>query len=252
MRLPYNSECGAEGPAYRAVVTHARFALVGHALRLLIQKHGNRCGCPTIQNTSTYVMVRLAVVGHALRLPHVCWNAADTAASTGNRLPLGLCLATDAVALQFGQASDARITMKPPFAIRILIWLAALASAGMYLSILLVYSGIGPTLMGGEHVTRAEWLHIAAPLVAVIGILMALISYGFAARKPWSRHLVIAMFSLIVVYGIITGALGLIRPIIMWRAIVNATVSGCVSIWYFYFKPNVAGYFRSLANRREL
>jgi hypothetical protein len=141
--------------------------------------------------------------------------------------------------------------LKPPFAIRILLWLAALASAGMYLSILLVYSGIGPTLMGGEHVTRTEWLRIAAPLVAVIGILMALISYGFATQKPWSRHLVMTIFILIAVYAIVTGALSLILPIIMWRAIVNATVFGCVSAWYFYFKPNVAEYFRQLASMRN-
>jgi hypothetical protein len=142
--------------------------------------------------------------------------------------------------------------MKPPFATRILVWLAGLASAGMYLSILLVYSGIGPTMMGGEQVTRTEWLHIAAPLVAVIGILMALISYGFAARKPWSRHLVMTMFVLILVYGIATGALHLIRPIIMWRAIVNATAFGCLSAWYFYRKPNVVEYFRGLAHQSKL
>ena len=53
----------------------------------------------------------------------------------------------------------------------------------MFLSILLAIYDIGPHIMGGERVTRAEWLHIAAPLVAVIGILMALIAYGFAAQK---------------------------------------------------------------------
>jgi uncharacterized membrane protein (DUF2068 family) len=141
--------------------------------------------------------------------------------------------------------------MKPPFAIRIFVWAAALASAGMYLSILLVYSGIGPTMMGGEHVTRSEWLHIAAPLVAVIGVLMALTSYGLVTRKPWSRHLVLAMFVLIVVYGVATGALNLIRPIIMWRAIINGSLFGCLSAWYFYFKPNVAEYFRGLTGRQS-
>ena len=50
--------------------------------------------------------------------------------------------------------------------------------------------------MGGERVTREEWLRIAAPLVAVIGVLMACISYGFATEKAWSRHVVIAMFAL--------------------------------------------------------
>jgi hypothetical protein len=101
--------------------------------------------------------------------------------------------------------------LKQPFAIRILTWFAALASAGMYLSILLAVLDIGPHIMGGECVTRNEWLHIAAPLVAVIGILMAFIAYGFATQKHWSRHLVIAMFSLIIVYATIFGALNLIH-----------------------------------------
>ena len=129
---------------------------------------------------------------------------------------------------------------------RILTWLAALACVGMYLSILLAVCNIGPHIMGGERVTRTEWLHIAAPLVAVIGILMAFIAYGFATRKRWSRHFVIAIFVLIVLYASVLGALNLIHRAIMWRAIINASVFGGTSAWYFYFKPNVAAYFREL------
>jgi len=136
-----------------------------------------------------------------------------------------------------------------PFLIRVFIWFAILASVGMYLSILLAILDIGPHIMGGERVTRAEWLHIAAPLVAVIGILMALIAYGFAAQKHWSRRLVITIFVLIIVYATGLGALNLIHHAIMWRAIINASVFGGASIWYFYFKPNVAGYFRELDRR---
>jgi hypothetical protein len=137
--------------------------------------------------------------------------------------------------------------MKPPFAIRVLTWFAALASVGMYLSILLAVCDVGPHIMGGERVTREEWLHIAAPLVAIIGVLMACISYGFATAKAWSRHLVIAMFALIVVYATSLGALNLIHHAIMWRAIINGTLFGGASAWYFYFKPNVAEYFRGIA-----
>jgi hypothetical protein len=136
-----------------------------------------------------------------------------------------------------------------PFLIRILTWFAGLAAAGMYASILLVLLKIGPVVMGGERVTRTEWLHIAAPLVAVIGILMACISYGFATQKYWSRHLVTAMFSLILVYASILGALNLIHRVIMWRAVINASLFGSVSVWYFYLKPNVAKYFRNLKDR---
>ena len=119
----------------------------------------------------------------------------------------------------------------------------------MYLSILLAFLDIGPHMMGGERVTRSEWLHIAAPLVAVIGILMAFIAYGFATQKYWSRHLVIAIFVLIVVYASSLGALNLILRAIMWRAIINGTLFGGASVWYFYFKPNVAAYFRELKKR---
>ena len=139
--------------------------------------------------------------------------------------------------------------MKQPFAIRLLTWFAALASAGMFVSIALAILDFGPHLMGGEKVTRSEWLQIAAPLVAVIGCLMASIAYGFAAGKAWSRHLVMAIFVLIIVYASALGAVNVLRHTIMWRAIVDAWFSGCVSAWYFYFKPNVAEYFRQLRGR---
>ncbi len=119
----------------------------------------------------------------------------------------------------------------------------------MYLSIVLAILDIGPHIMGGERVTRGEWLHIAAPLVAVIGILMALIAYGFAAQKRWSRHLMMTIFVLIVLYASILGALNMIHRAIMWRAIINASMFGGVSAWYFYFKPNVAAYFCGLRRR---
>ena len=136
--------------------------------------------------------------------------------------------------------------MKQPLGIRILSWFSGLASAGMFVSIALAVLDIGPHLMGGEEVSRSEWLRIAAPLVAVIGCLMGSVSYGLAARKVWSRHLVLAIFVLILVYASALGILDVLRHTIVWRAIVNASLFGCVSAWYFYFKPNVAEYFRKL------
>ena len=141
---------------------------------------------------------------------------------------------------------------KVPFLIRVFIWLATSASAGMFLSILLAILDIGPHIMGGERVTRSEWLHIAAPIVAVIGILMAFIAYGFATQKYWPRHLVIAIFVLIIVYATTLGALNLIHHAIMWRAIINASVFGGASVWYFYFKSSVAAYFCGLKGGPEL
>ncbi len=51
------------------------------------------------------------------------------------------------------------------------------------------------------------------------------------------------MFSLIIVYASILGVLNLIHHAIMWRAIINASVFGGASAWYFSFKPNVVAYF---------
>jgi hypothetical protein len=56
------------------------------------------------------------------------------------------------------------------------------------------------------------------------------------------------MFSLIIVYASILGALNLVHHAIMWRAIINGTLFGGASVWYFYFKPSVAAYFRGLKN----
>ena len=139
--------------------------------------------------------------------------------------------------------------MKQPLGIRILSCFAALASAGMFASIALAILDIGPHLMGGEKVTRSEWLRIAAPLVAVIGCLMASIAYGLAAQKPWSRHLAMAIFVLIFVYASALGAANVLGHSIMWRAIVNASLFGGATAWYFYFKPNIADYFRELGRK---
>jgi len=57
------------------------------------------------------------------------------------------------------------------------------------------------------------------------------------------------IFILIIVYASALGALDMLRHTIMWRAIANASLFGCVAAWYFYFKPNVAGYFRGFATR---
>ena len=139
--------------------------------------------------------------------------------------------------------------MKQPLGIRILSFFAAFASVGMFVSIALAIADIGPHLMGGEKVTRSEWLHIAAPLVAVMGCLMGSSAYGLITRKAWSRHITMAIFVLIIVYASALGALNVLRETIMWRAIANGSLFGCATAWYFYFKPNVAEYFRKLAVR---
>jgi hypothetical protein len=58
-----------------------------------------------------------------------------------------------------------------------------------------------------------------------------------------------AVFVLIIMYASALGALNVLRHTIMWHAIINASLFGCASAWYFYFKPNVAEYFRELGRQ---
>jgi hypothetical protein len=112
-------------------------------------------------------------------------------------------------------------------------------------SIVLAILDTGPHFMGGERVARSEWLHIAARRCR-IGSFMAFIAYGNSQTKVASHR---ATFSLIIIYASILGALNLIHHAIMWRPIINASIFGGASVWYFYFKPNVATYFRGLKKR---
>jgi hypothetical protein len=133
-----------------------------------------------------------------------------------------------------------------PAALRILTWGALLISLGMFLSLALNFLEIGPALMGGEHIDRAIWWRVAAPLVTLAGTLTAITSYGLAREKPWARHYAVALFVLIFAYAAVARALNGIPDRMMWRAFANASLFGGVAIWYFYFKPNVAAYFRAL------
>jgi hypothetical protein len=141
----------------------------------------------------------------------------------------------------------ATLGMKEPRLIPILSWFALIAGIGMFASILLAALDIGPSIMGGERVTRREWLHIAAPLVAVIGMLMLAVAYGLRSKKPWARHCAMAIPVLIVTYALVTGSLHLIYGVVMWRAIMDGTLLGVATGWYFYHKPNVVCYFANLS-----
>jgi len=133
-----------------------------------------------------------------------------------------------------------------PALIRVLRWLTPVFAGAMFLSIILVLLEIGPVIMGGQRVDRDTWLHVAAPLVAVIGTLTFLASVGLARRRAWARHLIILMFAFIIAYAISARAFQAIPNGMMWRAIGNASFAGALSVWYFYFKKNVASYFAAL------
>ncbi len=106
--------------------------------------------------------------------------------------------------------------------------------------------GIGPHRIGGRPVTPEEWLQLAGPLLVAAAGLMGAIAYGFRTRKHWARHVVMAHWAVVGCYGLGLGAAGQLSRGLTIRVVVQAIVFGAVAWWYFYRKPGVVAYFRTL------
>lgn len=103
--------------------------------------------------------------------------------------------------------------------------------------------------IGGQPVPREEWLALAGPLLAITAVLMAAIAIGIFRARPWSRHVVMLHWLVVTGYGLILWVLRAVDPFIAMRAVGQGVILGAFAAWYFYRKPNVVAYFRSLAGQ---
>jgi hypothetical protein len=113
----------------------------------------------------------------------------------------------------------------------------------------LLFGGLAdalPYVIDGHDVTREQWLQGAAPLFAVTIILMVVIAYGLLGRRVWSRHVVMIHWAAILAYGGFLYLRESIAPALALRVMAQAAALGLFAAWYFYRKPNVVAYFRSL------
>ncbi|HEX4600997.1 MAG TPA: hypothetical protein VH116_06370 [Gemmatimonadales bacterium] len=133
-----------------------------------------------------------------------------------------------------------------PFLMRLGGRLAAAFAAGAGLLLVLAALGVGSFGIAGRPVTSGEWLRVAGPLFLSMGVLMAVIAYGFRARKRWSRHVVMVLWTTVAVYGVAVGVTGRVPAALAWRAALQALGLGALAAWYFYRNADVVGYFRSL------
>ena len=133
-----------------------------------------------------------------------------------------------------------------PRMLRLGMWFATAFAIAFPLLLVLVLLSVLPPTVGGERVELGEWMMTSAPLYAVASGLMAGIAYALYHNRSWSRELAILLWVALLVYNAAIGLLGAVPTFEAWRAMTFCLVLGGVSVWYFYFKPNVVAYYESI------
>jgi hypothetical protein len=133
--------------------------------------------------------------------------------------------------------------MSRPFALNILMWFCAIYAIGAVLGIGVAMLDLGRFIggysIGGMRVTREHWLVIAGPLVASIAILMGATAFALKRHRAWTRITFMAIWPLILVYGIGCAVLGAVPWTLGLRAVIDATLVGAIASWLlFKYKPS--------------
>ena len=137
-----------------------------------------------------------------------------------------------------------------PLLVSILVWVAPFAAfcAAVFLFLLLLAAGkeAGYSI-NGRQVTRKEFLASVLPVLIPILLVGLGLAYAIWRERPWSRHLVMAVFLAMIIAA----------PFVIQhrgRAISTMIIAAAwlgLAFWYFYLKRNVAAYYDDLKRRRE-
>jgi len=134
-----------------------------------------------------------------------------------------------------------------PLAVRATTWFALAFAVGTGGVLVLAGTGlVSQWSIAGQAVTREQFLRLAGPVLGFAGACAAAIAYGFRTRRAWSRHLVPALFGGVALLASSAFRTGELPREMAWQALTRPLVMLGVTVWYFYFKRNVADYFRSL------
>lgn len=144
--------------------------------------------------------------------------------------------------------------MKRPLFLSILMWFAGIYAVGAVLGIFAVVFDLGRLTggysMGGMAVSREAWLHIAAPLVATVALLMGATAIGLKNGRRWSRITFICIWPVIVFYGIAAAFFDAVPWALGTRAVIDASCVGAIAGWFlFAYKPS-RSYFEAIRKLR--
>ncbi len=137
--------------------------------------------------------------------------------------------------------------MNRPLALNILMWFCAIYAIGAVLgvsaAILDLGRFVGGYSVGGMRVTREHWLVIAGPLVAAIAILMGATAFALKRYRAWARIAFMAIWPLILVYGIGCAMLGAVPWTLGMRAVIDATLVGAIAAWLLFCRKSSRRFF---------
>ena len=134
--------------------------------------------------------------------------------------------------------------MKRPVVLTIVMWFAVLYAIGSLAGIVAAIFGLSEHYMiGGIHVTRQRWLTVAAPLVAMVAVLMTLSAVGLWRHRMWARTTFMCVWPLIAIYGVVCGLVQAVSWTLAIRAVINAAVVGLISAWLFFWYRASVSYF---------
>ena len=140
--------------------------------------------------------------------------------------------------------------MNRPLALNILMWFCVIYAIGAVLGIAAAIFDLGRFIggysIGGMKVTREQWLVVAGPLIAVIAILMGATALALKRHRACARITFMAIWPLILVYGIGCAVLGAVPWTLGLRAVIDATFVGAVAAWVLFKYKRSRTYFAEL------
>jgi hypothetical protein len=133
--------------------------------------------------------------------------------------------------------------MKRPRALAILMWFCATYAIGAVIGIIVVFVDLGRFIggynIGGMAVSRGTWLRIAAPLVAMIALLMSATALALKHGRPSARLTFMLIWPLIISYGVTCAIIHAVPWKFGLRAVIDATFVGAIAgLLLFKYTPS--------------
>jgi hypothetical protein len=130
------------------------------------------------------------------------------------------------------------------------MWFAGIYAIGAILGIIAVAFDLGALVggysIGGMAVNREKWLTTAAPLVAMVAVLMGITALGLKRHRPSARTAFMCIWPIIIFYGVGSSLAGAVPWSLGIRAVIDATFVGAIAAWLLFGSKSSRAYFETI------